>query len=75
MLSVFGKYKTFATRTTGRIVRIDVFNPTLETHIYKERLDTYFLANDIKDESKVHALRSLVGARTYSMLIDLTTPK
>lgn len=42
---------------------------------YKERLDSYFLVNDIEDEKKVPALRSLVGTRTYSLLRDLTAPK
>lgn len=57
----------------GRIGRIDVFDSTQETWIsYKERLDSYFVANDIKD---VPALLSLVGARTYALLRDLTAPK
>lgn len=64
-----------ATRIAGRIGRIDVFDPTQETWTsYKERLDSYFVANDIKDEKKVPALLSLVGARTYALLRDPKLP-
>ena len=41
---------------------------------YQERLDQYFLVNEIEDEKKVPALLSLVGAQTYRLLRDLFSP-
>lgn len=61
---------------SGRIGGINVFDPTLETLTWwNERLDSFFWANDIKDEKKVPALLSLVGAKTYALLSELTSPK
>ena len=43
---------------------------------YVERLDQYFLANDIKDEKKKRAiLLSVCGSKTYTLIRDLLQPK
>ena len=41
---------------------------------YQERLDQYFLANDIDEGKKVPALLSLVGASAYRLLRDIFSP-
>ena len=42
---------------------------------YVERLDAYFVANDIDDENKqVAVLLNCVGAKSYGTLKDLTSP-
>ncbi|XP_056009319.1 uncharacterized protein K02A2.6-like [Ostrea edulis] len=61
--------------TTGRIGRLDVFDPAIETWTtYEERLDNYFTANEVDNDKKVPALLSLVGPKTYALLRDLTAP-
>ncbi|XP_062596796.1 uncharacterized protein LOC134258285 [Saccostrea cucullata] len=58
---------------TGRIGRIDVFDPAIETWTaYEKRLDNFFTANTVDDNKKVPALLSLVGPKTYALLRDLT---
>ena len=43
---------------------------------YVERLDQYFLANEITDEDKQRAiLLSVCGSKTYSLLRDILQPK
>lgn len=43
---------------------------------YVERLEQYFLANDIKDEKKQTAVfLTLIGSETYSLLRNLMTPE
>ena len=57
------------------IGKLDVFDDALENWTcYKERLDQYFAANDVAVDKKVPALLSLIGARTYQILRDLTAP-
>ena len=59
----------------GKIGKIDVFDDTVETWCaYKERLDQYFIVNDVAADKLVPALLSLIGAKTYSLLRDLTAP-
>ncbi|XP_061164466.1 uncharacterized protein K02A2.6-like [Saccostrea echinata] len=61
---------------TGRIGRVDVFDPAIETWTtYEERLDNFFTANAVDDNKKVPALLSLVGPKTYALLRDLTAPE
>ncbi|XP_033740319.1 uncharacterized protein K02A2.6-like [Pecten maximus] len=60
----------------GKIGRLDTFDTSLESwDSYSERLEQYFICNDIKDEKKVPALLSLIGGSTYSLLRGLTAPK
>lgn len=59
----------------GKIGRIDTFDGANETwQSYKERLDQFFLANDVKNEKKVPVLLSVIGGKTYTLLRDLTNP-
>ncbi|XP_061196632.1 uncharacterized protein K02A2.6-like [Saccostrea echinata] len=61
---------------TGRIGRVDVFDPAIETWTtFEERLDNFFTANAVDDNKKVPALLSLVGPKTYALLRDLTAPE
>lgn len=54
------------------IGKIDVFDENWATYI--ERLEQYFIANNIADNKRVPALLSLIGPKTYSLLRDLTAP-
>ena len=49
-----------------------------ETHgdwtAYIERVEQYFLANDVDDEKKVPVLLTVIGGKTYSLLRTLTSP-
>ncbi|XP_062606687.1 uncharacterized protein K02A2.6-like [Saccostrea cucullata] len=57
------------------IGRIDIFDNNVETwNSYSERLDQYFVCNDVKEEKKVPALLSLIGGKTYQLLRGLTAP-
>lgn len=58
------------------IGRIEVYDSHVETwDSYSERLEQYFLCNEVKVEKKVPALLSLVGGPTYQLLRGLTAPK
>jgi hypothetical protein len=58
------------------IGRIEVFDSHVESwDSYSERLEQYFLCNEVKVEKKVPALLSLVGGPTYQLLRGLTAPK
>lgn len=39
-----------------------------------ERVDLYFVANEVDDAKKVPILLSSIGANTYALLSDLTAP-
>ncbi|GFT76976.1 transposon Tf2-11 polyprotein [Trichonephila clavipes] len=41
---------------------------------YVERLESYFVVNGIEDKMEVPAILSLMGATTYKLLKNLTTP-
>ena len=43
--------------------------------VYVQRVQLYFLTNDIKDERHVVTFLSLLGRRSYSLLGDLLTPE
>lgn len=59
----------------SRIGKVDVFEPGTESWTcYNERLDQYFVANEVANDKKVPALLSLVGPKTYGVLRDLTSP-
>ena len=68
---------------TAAIGFIGQFDDTKESwESYSERLEQYFIANKIKDNSadgglddRVPALLSIIGGRTYSLLRDLTAPE
>ena len=56
---------------------IGEFNNQLEDwRSYTERLQNYFIANDIKNEAKQHAiLLSVCGPRTYKLIHSLLSPQ
>jgi hypothetical protein len=57
------------------IGKIDPFDFSGESWtFYMERLDQYFIINDVADDKRVPALLALVGSKTYSTLRDLTSP-
>ncbi|XP_069103892.1 uncharacterized protein [Argopecten irradians] len=59
----------------GNKGRIDIFDSSVETwDSESERLDQYFICNDVKNEKKVAALLSLMGGPTYTLLRGLTAP-
>ena len=59
----------------GKVGRISYFDESVELwSSYQERLEQFFLANEIKDEKKVPVLLSVVWGRTCSVLRDLTSP-
>ena len=41
---------------------------------YMERVELFFVANDIPDEKKVAVLLSVVGSKNYSLLRNLVAP-
>ena len=58
-----------------RIGNIGEFNELTETwKSYTERVKQYFAANEIADDRKVPALLAMMGGKTYSLLLNLTTP-
>lgn len=42
--------------------------------LYVERLEQYFVCNDVKDELKVPTLITVIGAECYELLVNLCTP-
>ena len=48
---------------------MDTFNPdTDDWSAYVERLESFFLANEIKDEKKAAVLVTVLGTKAYSLL-------
>jgi hypothetical protein len=41
---------------------------------YIERIEQYFLANDVADDKRVPVLLTVIGGKTYSLLRALTSP-
>ena len=55
--------------------KIESFVDTKENwETYVERVEQFFLANDIDDDHKVPTLLSLMGGKTYTLLRDLLAP-
>ena len=51
------------------------FNESEETfELYLNRVESFFLANDIGEAKKVHVFLSLVGKDTYKLITDLLSP-
>ena len=42
---------------------------------YLERVQLYFVANDVADEKKVALLLSMIGSKTYALLRSLLHPE
>ncbi|XP_030850652.1 uncharacterized protein K02A2.6-like [Strongylocentrotus purpuratus] len=60
--------------TTGRA---ESYNPDIEQYeSYRERMDYYFVANDISDErKKVAVILSVMGAKEYRLLKSVVAPQ
>lgn len=55
--------------------QLQQFQPEAESiGAYLERVDMYFLANDIAREKKVPVFLSVIGGKTFSLLRDLLAP-
>ena len=70
------KNVTMATRTTY-LGAPEPFDPSSgdDWTLYSERFEHFLLANEIKDEQKLHHLLALVGAQTFRLLTNLVAPK
>ena len=54
---------------------IEEFNPEKERiSVYLERVELFFVANDVEDRKQVATLLSVIGSRTYALLSDLLAP-
>ena len=55
----------------------DTFDPEVEQYeSYRERIDQYFIANDITDDKKkVAVILSVMGAKEYGLLKSIVAPK
>ena len=54
---------------------MDAYNPdTDDWSAYIERLDLFFLANEIKDDKKVAVLLTVLGTKAYSLLRTIIAP-
>ena len=52
---------------------IDEFKPDSENiTTYLEKIDLFFIANDVAEDKKVPVLLSCIGPKTYSILKNLT---
>ncbi|XP_063892717.1 uncharacterized protein LOC135117411 [Helicoverpa armigera] len=58
--------------TIGKIGEFNVHND--DWKLYIERLEQYFLVNDIKAELHVPTLITVMGAESYELLVNLCTP-
>ncbi|KAK3744737.1 hypothetical protein RRG08_062383 [Elysia crispata] len=55
--------------------KVDVYESNVETfQNYAERLEQYFIANDVAEEKRAATLLSCIGAKTYQLLRSLTSP-
>ena len=57
----------------GKIESFDDTNEKWET--YAERVEQFFLANDLDDDRKVPTLLSFIGGKTFTLLRDLPAPE
>ena len=55
--------------------KIEHFDSSVETfQNYSERLEQYFIANDVSEVKRAATLLSCIGASTYQLLRSLTAP-
>ena len=54
---------------------MDIFNPNMDDwSAYVKRRESFFLANEIKDNKKVAVLITVIGTKAYSLLRSILTP-
>ncbi|KAK2566246.1 hypothetical protein P5673_009718 [Acropora cervicornis] len=55
--------------------RMDAFDPKVEEwSTYVERLEMFFVVNNVPNDNKAASLLTLIGGRMYALLKSLTTP-
>ena len=55
--------------------RLEEFNPRKETiSSYLERIELYFMANEIADKKQVAVFLSVIGGQMYTLLKNLLAP-
>ena len=60
------------TSTVGRLTEFDPRNDSITAYV--ERVNLYFMANEVADGKKVAVFLSAIGPKTYALLRNLTTP-
>ena len=56
--------------------RIEEFNSEVESFsAYHERIELFFVANEIPEERQVAVLLSIIGTKNFSLLRDLLSPE
>ena len=54
---------------------MDIFNPEVDDRSsYVERMESFFVASDVKDEKKVAVLVIVIGTKAYSLLRNIIVP-
>ncbi|KAL9954326.1 hypothetical protein ACROYT_G041847 [Oculina patagonica] len=66
------KIRAFATMPIGKIEAFDETND--DWNAYVERIEQYFIANEIKEEKQMAVILSLMGNKTYGLLRNLAAP-
>ena len=66
------KVRTFATMPIGKIDAFDEAND--DWNAYVERMEQYFIANEIDKDKQVAVMLSLMGNKTYGLLRNLAAP-
>ena len=66
------KVRTFATMPIGKIDAFDEAND--DWNAYVERMELYFIANEIDKDKQVAVMLSLMGNKTYGLLRNLAAP-
>ncbi|XP_063371511.1 uncharacterized protein K02A2.6-like [Cydia amplana] len=56
----------------GKVGPFDLVNDNWE--LYVDRLEQYFVANDVKNEMKVATLITVMGGDAYELMVNLCTP-
>ena len=59
----------------SQVGRLEEFDVTCDVDTYFERLDCYFVANNISDAAKVSTFISLAEPKTYKLLKSLVSPE
>ena len=69
------KNTTVATRMAASLGSMNAFDPETDNwSAYVERLESFFTANEIKDEKKVSVLVTFLGAKAYELLQNIIAP-
>ena len=59
----------------GYFGRMEAFDPKVEEwSTYVERLEMFFVVNNVRESKKASSLLTLIGGKMYALLKSLTTP-